>query len=504
MTGLVTIGLSSIYLFYSTYLSSYPNENPFLALGIMLTPMLVSSIIWTMLSVAFPRSGGDYVFNSRVLHPTIGLMNDVMVVGAIPLGYPWIMIISLSIISDMFFMEGMITGNAALTSVGNLLLGTNFQFAFLTVFLIITVFFILGQTRAFFKAQTVLNFTWVFYIVLTAIALIAIGNGAYQGMFSSFFHVDYNGVITTANSQGFVTPNWGMPSLIGVSGLFFWLTIQWPSYVAGEMKTPQRSLVYAFVIAQVVAFALFFLFGVSMVTGYGKEFITATTYLINAGKNPLPTSGTMLFLNLGAPLIGNPVLIAVVYIVLACANYFSGTFQLLASSRKIFAWSFDRIIPAKFSEVSDRFKTPVYSAVLICVLTEIYVILSYYGPGIYAIVSGLGVIYTALFLGIAAFSALFLPFRKQIFEQVPPLVRKSIGKIPVISVLGAIGVVSILGILWFGQIMPAIQGGLNPGQAAWTFLTFLAGLPLYYFAKWYRRKYDNLDISLAFKVIPPE
>jgi hypothetical protein len=215
-------------------------------------------------------------------------MNDVMVVGAIPLGYPFIMIISLDILSDMFIMEGLITGNPSLTSIGAFLLGTNFQFVFLSLFLIITVFFIIGRTKSFFRWQTLLNFVWIFYIILSALALLAIGNGTYQGLFNNFFHVDYQGIITTANAQGFVSPNWGMPSLIGVSGLFFWLTIQWPSYVAGEMQRPQKSLVYAFVVAQVVAFALFFLFGVSAVIGYGKDFITAATYLANAGKNPLP------------------------------------------------------------------------------------------------------------------------------------------------------------------------------------------------------------------------
>jgi amino acid transporter len=284
--------------------------------------------------------------------------------------------------------------------------------------------------------------------------------------------------------------------------MFFWLTIQWPSYVAGEMRDARKSILSAFLLAEIATFVLLLIVGAASMLAFGPNFWYAATYLSGIGKNPLPTA-QMVLLDLGAPVIGNFPLIAIIFIIIAAANWFSGTFALLAGSRKIFAWSFDRLIPAKFSNVSDRFGTPLYAVLLICILTEIYTAFSYYGAAVYGILVGLGNIYTALFLGVAAVSAIVFPLRKQLFERMPPLVQKRLGPIPIISILGVVAFVSLASIFLIGQIIPAVQQGLNVGEAAWTLGSFFAGIPLYYIAKAYRRR-SGLDLSMVYREIPPE
>jgi hypothetical protein len=119
-------------------------------------------------------------------------------------------------------------------------------------------------------------------------------------------------------------------------------------------------------------------------------------------------------------------------------------------------------------------------------------------------VGGVGVIYTALYVGIAAISGIVLPLRKSLFQRMPAIVQKKIGPVPLMSLLGVVSFVGIIGILTVGQLIPAIRGGINPSEAAWTIGLFIAGLPFYYGVKLYRKRVNGIDLSLAYKETPPE
>jgi len=504
-SGVVTIGLISVFLFYTYQLAGFPNDNPLTAVAIMTIPFIATAGVWTLLAASFPRSGGDYVFNTRVLHPTIGIMTDFLVVSSLPFNFPFYTISAVTMISDLLLIEGALTQNSSLQSLGHALLVPNTQFVVLTILLILTTFFLAGRIRFYFKTQAILNIIAIAVCVGLVGLLAVTPNSAYQSLYSSFYNVDYNSVIQSAQTNGLAFAGWGaIPSLTGVSALIFYLTINWPAFVAGEMKNSQRSLFYSFVVAEVVMIAFFLVIGAVAFNTFGVNFTVASAYLANSGKSPIPASSYTIFIELAAPLLSSPIAIAVVFISIAVAGWFTATMGLIGASRKIFAWSFDRLLPSKFSDVSPRFKTPIYAAIIISIITETYVILSFYGPGIYTIVSGLGVIYTALYVGVAALSGIILPMRKEIFDQCPPIARKKIGPVPLVSLLGVVSFVTIIGVLMIGQVIPAIQGGLNPSQAAWTFGLFIAGIPFYYLVKWYRRTHDGLDIALVYKQIPPE
>ena len=98
----------------------------------------------------------------------------------------------------------------------------------------------------------------------------------------------------------------------------------------------------------------------------------------------------------------------------------------------------------------------------------------------------------------------FLPLKKDLFEQAPAMVRKKIGNIPVISLISAFAFVTIIGLLLFGQIIPTFQGGLAPGPVIWTFAIFFAGIPFYYIVKAYRLIHDGFDLSMVYKQILPD
>ena len=91
-TGLVRQGRTRDALFYNVMWSSvaltfaffwllypfyYQGSNAILAFLIAAALGLPGAFLYAMLAQVMPRTGGDYVFNSRALHPAIGFAANV-------------------------------------------------------------------------------------------------------------------------------------------------------------------------------------------------------------------------------------------------------------------------------------------------------------------------------------------------------------------------------------------------------------------------------------------
>ena len=318
--------------------------------------------------------------------------------------------------------------------------------------------------------------------------------------------MNYNSVILSASKAGLSVPvAWGaFPTLIGTSYLIFYLPTIWPTYIAGEMRNPQKSLYVCLLVGPIIGDLLFFVVGAASISTFGRTFTTSAAVLAYAGTSPFHVTPYGSLLDLAAPIFGNPALLAIIFIVVVVANFSTGALALVVISRKLFAWSFDRLIPSKFSEVSPRFGVPIYSSIAIGIIAEIYAALFLYGRLIFFYIHGVSVVKISLYLGIGCLAAVLLPLRKEMFKQAPPFVRKKIGSLPIISVIGAVALIGIMGLLVFGQLIPAVEGGLSLARVVVTFVLFFAGLPFYYFVRRYRRKTEGIDLGLVYAQIPPE
>ena len=67
----VPLGLSEVAAF-ATGASAYPSANMPLAFILSAPAMLTLGMVYALFTAAMPRSGGDYVWASRILHPSIG------------------------------------------------------------------------------------------------------------------------------------------------------------------------------------------------------------------------------------------------------------------------------------------------------------------------------------------------------------------------------------------------------------------------------------------------
>ncbi|MBS7249264.1 MAG: APC family permease [Candidatus Freyarchaeota archaeon] len=166
--------------------------------------------------------------------------------------------------------------------------------------------------------------------------------------------------------------------------------------------------------------------------------------------------------------------------------------MLLSTSRYMFAWSFDRIIPTKISAINERTTTPMYAIGISIVLACIGVILSYW--------SAFQAIMNTVFLSVPAFiltifaATRFKARRPDLAEQT---YSPKIGKIPVLSICGVIAIFTII---------PLIIAGIatfNLGSLLLIIVVYSIGALIYLAMRRKNRK-AGVDLEAIFKSIPPE
>jgi len=71
----ISIGLMAAFLFNTT-IPFYPGVNVYLNELVAFALVIPLSLVFAMFAAAMPRSGGDYVYVSRTLHPALGMMSS--------------------------------------------------------------------------------------------------------------------------------------------------------------------------------------------------------------------------------------------------------------------------------------------------------------------------------------------------------------------------------------------------------------------------------------------
>jgi amino acid transporter len=196
------------------------------------------------------------------------------------------------------------------------------------------------------------------------------------------------------------------------------------------------------------------------------------------------------------PNLGVNVLLAIVLLV---SNIGFGFLGFMFLSRPMLAWSFDRILPSKLSLVNSRFGSPVVAIAVTLVLAASGWTLELYTT--YA-----GVILDSLlikFVGwaIVSIAAIVIPFRqKKIFNE--SSVNYKLGSLPVLSLAGF---ASFLVFAYFvvNSITTTVFYTPTTDQGAFLIVLFGGAILYYFLAKAYRKR-QGIDLSLAFKELPPE
>jgi amino acid transporter len=279
--------------------------------------------------------------------------------------------------------------------------------------------------------------------------------------------------------------------------------------LAGEVRGVARSQALALFGSLAMQMAIWFAAYMLVYAIVGTDFMGSLDALWLQGVDSLPpalqhanTASEPVPMILIAFMTGNPILQLLFGLCFIVATWVSLAGLGFAPIRNVFAWSFDRLIPAKFSEIRSRYRAPVYAIIAVIVVAEMFLYLGIYSPAY-----STAILYTiiAWFLGwiVLGIAGIVYPYRrKELFEAGPPATQKRIAGIPVISILGFLTLAVSIGTEWaVGQ--PFFKGDASASQYITVLVMAAIPVVIYVIAHFYHKS-KGIPIKVQFSQVPPE
>ena len=482
--------------------------------GQFITSIIISAILVSFLVVAYsglivtiPRAGGDYVWQTRILGSGIGFV--MAATGWWFILWLWAPIYG-NILSVMLFQPlwatlgdpGGATWFASKTGI--------FVVCLITI-AVAGVLVSLGMA-GYAKIQK-----WCFLGGLIAFGVVVIlllinshasfvSSFNYEGQKIFGVHNAYAATNAAAKKAGYGTYSLGFgplgPTMLLVPAMmFFILWPNWGSTLYGEIRgasdfrrvfTGMFSGLWITVLLTVI-----FLLLVDKTIGWGfYQNLNSLDY------NLTPQFGIWPYPFMFAGWLVHNTVFQVV-LILALSLWFFGWVGtlFLSSTRVIFAAAFDRVLPDRAAEVSERRKVPFYSLVLMllpaALLSAVY---AYSGTfRNYTLDATLVIAVTYLFSAIAV---VILPWRKPDLWAASPASRLKLLGVPVIPAAGLI-TLGLLGYCLYEWLSNNAYGVNNNDSLIYMGAMYVLALVIYLVARFVRAR-QGIDLSLINKEIPVE
>jgi APA family basic amino acid/polyamine antiporter len=507
MFGTLIFALSTIVAFQGSDLFS--------AEGIAFIFALAIAAMYAILTSIMPRSGGDYVFNSRIIHPVFGFSFSF----SLTIWQLFSAAFTLYFISNVALSPGLeVLGYFAsirpLIQAGIWLGDPINSLTFATV---VNVIFIIVISTGIRKTFTTLNVLWIVTLVGTLLmvgSLLGTTQQAFRSVFNSFM-VAANGTSTTTDSFSFVqsaiaSPHFVLaaPEIAIVADSVIW--VFWIAYVAGEVRraNEKKRNFTAMGGAALLNCAFFVVLVYLLYSRVGIPFISGLTTLSGVSTS-LPFSSSLQALS--------------AVLVLSTGNFYAGLVVLVAITlgysvlilpalylqpiRSIFAWSFDRVISEKWSSVSSRFHSPVISTIGVFVIIEAAIILitveSNLLLGIYS-AAVIAPAFSSIFP--TSISAMVLRFKRSSGWLAT---EASSSRSYLITILGSVSLIFIVFMTYEflsneSFFFPSIAGLSSSLLLAYNFVFIPIGALIYFGSYVIRKRRSKININMIASEIPPE
>ena len=500
---------------------NFPGGSMLLAIVIG-TLVMAFTLLWVYaeFSAAMPRSGGDYVFVSRALHPIAGFLlswSQGMWLIFFWIGFnAWFALIFA--VPVALTTIGAVTGHDGFITLSNNLLDKQTVLGITTQWWVILI----GAALTFGFAALLIYGSqwywrvqkWLFGLAGLSIVLVAGLLLFKSGDIASHWDtlaaqnkgLAYDQIVGAAKSGGFnPTHSFSLSATILMLPWVFFVVgyAQGSAQIGGEVKRASRTQYFAMVGGVLINGAVLFAVVAIYKHAVGGDWANSLSYLSNTAPDKLATPGGVpASINMVASaLTANVPILLLIGIGFILWALMGTPLSTLQATRYMLAWSLDRTVPRQLGEVSDRHHTPV-KAILLCAVTGVIaLIVLVQVPN----ASLLG----ALMAQIAAFilvsiAGIVFPYRlPQIWEGGGG--RRILG-VPAVTLAGIGGVIALGGLM----IMFIANDTVNATFAATRGLSlkFMIGVILvgavWYAATWAINKRRGVDLALAYREIPPE
>ncbi len=500
-TGVAIISGSALLLPLMTYGNGIWES---ITIGFLLS--LFVNVVYYVLSTTIPRSGGDYVYISRLMHPSLGVLSAGLT------GIFGTLVLAATFGASVWVTSGLIpllsaVGQADLAS--SLSSTTSLTIAGILTTILFGAILILGGNRIYYRLNNLLYGVAILGIIAATLSFLVVGHSQFLNLFNNYaskYSTNATDIINTANSLGYKQPGSGIWSVMVASALlftsFYWMTQS--SYLGGEIRNSKRNQFWGMIGAAVFWYVLTLVSVYGLYTVVGPDLISHASYLnfFQPASWKIPVVS---FFALYANIAANNVIVQILISLAFIFGYITVTaWSYMIFSRAVFALSFDRLFPTSLSDINDRFHTPVKAFIVFGILTGIFLILLTIpstAVTIYTYGVGLNVVYMISFI-LASISLVVLPYRyKSLFDSSSPI-RSRIGGIPSVSILGVISVITLV-FYEYVFITNSTYFGVTTNflEVMLGFIVFF--LALYFVVKEIRKR-QGINVELAYREIPPE
>lgn len=196
------------------------------------------------------------------------------------------------------------------------------------------------------------------------------------------------------------------------------------------------------------------------------------------------------FWTVAIALARNPILQWIIGLGTVLWNFYVLAYGVIVFSRYIFALSFDRVLPEKFSQVNSK-GSPVYAHLLDLSIMLILLLIPVFST------SAATSLYGAIILGALYF----------LIASIAGAVYGIKNRIKSLEIAGIISAIYFAFLTYEAGVNPVF--GFTSTVDGFPLTEFFVGLTITisvitYVASWYKHKKDGIDISMSFKEIPPE
>src|SRR6266511_5917236 len=277
----VSIGLMTLFAMLLIP-AFYPGSNIQTSFVLALLIVLPTSLVFAFFAAAMPRSGGDYVYVSRVLGPTWGMMSNWnqtvwwVLYGGVPSAF-----FAYYGLTPLFRSLGVLTESQGLIDFGDKLSTPTGAFIAGTLLIAALVLVFSLGLNTYFRIQNVLFVLAMVGVLVTIVALLGKSPASFRSGFNASLstvsgQADAFGAVTkAAKDSGFATAPFSLYwTLIPMTWIYLELVFnQSSAYIGGEVKRPGKVQLWS------MPFAAVFSVAVAMLTVWVFQRTAGTTFL---------------------------------------------------------------------------------------------------------------------------------------------------------------------------------------------------------------------------------
>jgi APA family basic amino acid/polyamine antiporter len=538
----IGVGVGWYPVFYSLAFVAIGTSGGFTTYGIAAILIglacVILALIFASLTSVMPRSGGDYVFTSRIvprIGPFLGWLESWS------LAFASVAIIAFEV--PVFVRNLQITGRIVGIGTGSdFFSGANSWFTdssgavtdvpgFLAAVVVLVLIGIVTfqPTRRFHRIVTVLaGIGLVGMITMFVVGMLTITPESFAANLPAYANGTTVDALVKAGQDNAVIGDVNLdPAVFSfVAGIVLlnYIGFQYSAYISGEIRgNVRRGILIALLGALVVAVFMNSVYtdflssrlGTNGQIGWGVLYWLGSPDLPLGQPNSLPLTATIsqpglwpiwTFVSLSVTLF--PFLLCPVYVAFL--------------SRVQLAWSLDRQVPEWFGAVSERLRAPANAILTALVAAGVFALLQNFpilkniGLGFLAPTDGkLNLVATLWFSILAAGLTWIMPgVNALLVRWTRPDLAKDAPYGTWLPLLGAVWVVIMAVLYWFAGLSPIINfvgkleaesqlDYLNRTGVSFTLLIFAAGIVVFLIG-WARNRARGIDTGLMYRELPPD